>query len=135
MTHAVHSCGITESDGSIVYGGEAAGYVLKFGDGRTIYFAGDTGLFGDMRLFGERYAPSIAFLPIASTEYHAHQVVPALEGHLAAGGDHLVVGGLPQRTDAGPREGKGDRTVAVGASPQRRPVIRRDQDSPFAVRR
>src|SRR5579863_8275583 len=39
MTHAVHSCGITEDDGSIVYGGEAAGYVLKFADGRKAYFA------------------------------------------------------------------------------------------------
>jgi len=29
MTHAVHSCGIQEDDGSIVYGGEACGYVLN----------------------------------------------------------------------------------------------------------
>jgi L-ascorbate metabolism protein UlaG (beta-lactamase superfamily) len=29
-----------------------------------IYFAGDTGLFGDMRLIGEMYRPDIAFLPI-----------------------------------------------------------------------
>jgi len=35
MTHAVHSCGITDDDGSIVYGGEAAGYVLTFDDGRV----------------------------------------------------------------------------------------------------
>ena len=35
-----------------------------FESGLTIYFAGDTGLFGDMKIFGERYAPSIAFLPI-----------------------------------------------------------------------
>ena len=28
MTHAVHSCGIKEDDGRIVYGGEACGYVL-----------------------------------------------------------------------------------------------------------
>ncbi len=48
MTHAVHSCGITDDDGSIVYGGEAAGYVLKFDDGRTIYFSGDTNVFSDM---------------------------------------------------------------------------------------
>ena len=48
MTHAVHSCGISDDDGSIVYGGEAAGYVLKFDDGRAIYFAGDTNVFSDM---------------------------------------------------------------------------------------
>jgi L-ascorbate metabolism protein UlaG (beta-lactamase superfamily) len=64
MTHAVHSCGITESDGSIVYGGEAAGYVLKFEDGRTAYFAGDTNVFCDMELISELYKPDLAFLPI-----------------------------------------------------------------------
>ena len=35
-----------------------------FEDGLTIYFAGDTDLFGDMRLIGEIHRPSIAFLPI-----------------------------------------------------------------------
>lgn len=64
MTHAVHSCGITDDDGSIVYGGEAAGYVLKFDDGRTIYFAGDTNVFSDMALIAELYKPDLAFLPI-----------------------------------------------------------------------
>lgn len=64
MTHAVHSCGITENDGSIVYGGEAAGYVLRFEDGRTIYFAGDTNVFSDMALIEELYKPDLAFLPI-----------------------------------------------------------------------
>ncbi len=64
MTHAVHSCGISEEDGSIVYGGEAAGYVLKFEDGRTIYFAGDTNVFTDMQLIAEIYKPDLAFLPI-----------------------------------------------------------------------
>ena len=50
MTHAVHSCGITEDHGSIVYGGEAAGYVIKLDDGRTIHFSGDTNVFSDMAL-------------------------------------------------------------------------------------
>lgn len=64
MTHAVHSCGITEADGSIIYGGEAAGYVLTFEDGRTLYFAGDTNVFTDMALIAELYKPELAFLPI-----------------------------------------------------------------------
>jgi L-ascorbate metabolism protein UlaG (beta-lactamase superfamily) len=64
MTHAVHSCGISEDDGSIVYGGEAAGYVLKFTDGRTAYFSGDTNVFMDMQLIAELYKPDLAFLPI-----------------------------------------------------------------------
>lgn len=64
MTHAVHSCGISEEDGSIVYGGEAAGYVLKFENGRTIYFSGDTNVFMDMKLIAELYSPELVFLPI-----------------------------------------------------------------------
>ena len=44
--------------------GAAVGYVLRFEDGFTAYFAGDTALFGDMRLIGELHAPHLAFLPI-----------------------------------------------------------------------
>jgi L-ascorbate metabolism protein UlaG (beta-lactamase superfamily) len=63
MTHAVHSCGILD-DGKIIYGGEAAGYVLRFADGRAIYFAGDTNVFTDMQLIEQLYHPDLAFLPI-----------------------------------------------------------------------
>ncbi len=63
MTHAVHSCGILD-DGKIIYGGEAAGYVLRFPDGRTAYFAGDTNVFSDMQLIQQLYQPELAFLPI-----------------------------------------------------------------------
>jgi L-ascorbate metabolism protein UlaG (beta-lactamase superfamily) len=64
MTHAVHSCGIQDDDGSIIYGGEAAGYVLRFDDGRAVYFAGDTNVFSDMELIAELYEPDLCFLPI-----------------------------------------------------------------------
>ena len=63
MTDARHSSGFVDN-GQMVYMGEAAGYVLRLEDGRAIYFAGDTSLFGDMRLIGEMYKPEIAFLPI-----------------------------------------------------------------------
>ncbi|PWU10085.1 MAG: metal-dependent hydrolase [Terriglobia bacterium] len=63
MTHAVHSCGILD-DGHIIYGGEAAGYVMRFSDGRTAYFAGDTNVFSDMQLIEQLYHPELAFLPI-----------------------------------------------------------------------
>jgi L-ascorbate metabolism protein UlaG (beta-lactamase superfamily) len=63
MTHAVHSCGILD-DGKIIYGGEAAGYVMSFTDGRSLYFSGDTGVFSDMELIQELYEPVLAFLPI-----------------------------------------------------------------------
>lgn len=64
MTHALHSCGIQEDDGSIIYGGEACGYVLQFSDGLKIYHAGDTAVFGDMELISELYSPDVAMLPI-----------------------------------------------------------------------
>ena len=38
--------------------------MLHFEDGLTVYFAGDTAVFGDMRLIRELHAPEIAFLPI-----------------------------------------------------------------------
>jgi L-ascorbate metabolism protein UlaG (beta-lactamase superfamily) len=63
MTHAVHSCGILDG-GKIIYGGEAAGYVFTFGDGRSLYFSGDTAVFADMELIQELYEPLLAFLPI-----------------------------------------------------------------------
>jgi L-ascorbate metabolism protein UlaG (beta-lactamase superfamily) len=64
MTHAVHSCGILDDDGKIVYGGEACGYVITVPGGRRIYFAGDTNVFSDMALIAELYQPELAFLPI-----------------------------------------------------------------------
>lgn len=63
MVHADHSCGILD-DGKVVYGGEAVGYVIEFENGFTLYFAGDTNVFGDMRLIGELYKPDAACLPI-----------------------------------------------------------------------
>ena len=63
MTHAVHSCGILD-DGKIIYGGEAAGFVMHFIDGRVLYFAGDTNVFSDMQLIEQLYHPELAFLPI-----------------------------------------------------------------------
>jgi len=63
MVPAMHSSSI-EEDGKIIYLGVATGYVITFEDGLTIYYSGDTSIFGDMRLIGEIYSPSIAFLPI-----------------------------------------------------------------------
>jgi L-ascorbate metabolism protein UlaG (beta-lactamase superfamily) len=63
MTDARHSSGFLDG-GQIVYMGEPAGFVIRLEDGRTIYYAGDTSLFGDMQLIGARYRPEIAFLPI-----------------------------------------------------------------------
>ena len=63
MTHALHSNALKDGD-TLVYGGEAAGYVLTLPDGRRAYFAGDTALFGDMALIKDLYHPELAFLPM-----------------------------------------------------------------------
>ena len=63
MTPAVHTSSVVE-DGQIVYLGSPAGFVVKLEDDRAVYFAGDTALFGDMKLIGEMHQPQIAFLPI-----------------------------------------------------------------------
>ncbi len=63
MVRADHSSSV-EDDGRIVYTGLAVGYVVKLEDGLTIYYAGDTALFSDMRLIGDLYHPQLGFLPI-----------------------------------------------------------------------
>ncbi|MGH7725664.1 MAG: metal-dependent hydrolase [Candidatus Eiseniibacteriota bacterium] len=63
MVHADHSSGINGSKGVLV-GGEACGFVVTLENGFRIYHAGDTNVFGDMRLIGELYAPDVACLPI-----------------------------------------------------------------------
>ncbi len=63
MVHALHSSGI-EDGGQMVYGGEAAGYVIEFSNGVKIYHSGDTCVFGDMAIIRELYAPDICLLPI-----------------------------------------------------------------------
>ena len=63
MTDARHSSGFVEN-GKMIYMGEPAGFVVRLEDGMTLYFAGDTALFGDMRLIGDTHKPDIAFLPI-----------------------------------------------------------------------
>jgi len=59
MVRADHSSMLP--DGS--YGGNPAGFIFHFGE-HTIYFAGDTDVFGDMKMLGEIHKPDMAFLPI-----------------------------------------------------------------------
>lgn len=55
MTPALHGAGVA--------GGRACGFIVDF-FGKIIYFAGDTGLFGDMKLIGELNSLDVAILPI-----------------------------------------------------------------------
>jgi L-ascorbate metabolism protein UlaG (beta-lactamase superfamily) len=63
MVDAKHSSGAQDEEGTH-YVGVAAGYVLTVPDGPTLYHAGDTTVFGDMKLIGELYRPKVAMLPI-----------------------------------------------------------------------
>jgi hypothetical protein len=49
----------------IAYGGEDAGFVLRFDDGHALYFAGDTNVFTDMQLIEQLYHPELASRPSA----------------------------------------------------------------------
>ena len=60
LTNAFHSS--SSNDGA--YLGEAAGLVVGLENGTTVYFAGDTCVFGDMQLIGRIYSPDVAVLPI-----------------------------------------------------------------------
>ncbi|KMK94998.1 MULTISPECIES: metal-dependent hydrolase [Rossellomorea] len=88
FTQAFHSSSYTTEDNEIIYTGMPAGFLLM-AEGKTIYHAGDTGLFSDMKLIGERHPIDLAFLPIgdnftmgpedaalAATFLKAKEVVP-----------------------------------------------------------
>jgi L-ascorbate metabolism protein UlaG (beta-lactamase superfamily) len=64
MVGADHSAGDLDPSGASLYLGEPVGFVIDLPGGPRAYFAGDTALFGDMRLIGEQYKPDVAFLPI-----------------------------------------------------------------------
>jgi L-ascorbate metabolism protein UlaG (beta-lactamase superfamily) len=63
FTPAFHSSGFITEQNEIIYLGMPAG-VLFMNEGKTIYHAGDTSLFSDMKLIGERHPVDLAFLPI-----------------------------------------------------------------------
>ena len=63
MSHAFHSNSI-KLKGKFIYGGEPASFIVRMPGGLTIFHAGDTTVFGDMKLIGELYKPDLACLPI-----------------------------------------------------------------------
>lgn len=59
LTLALHGSSLPDDS----YGGNPAGFLLTTPGGKKIYLAGDTGLFGDMRLIGEE-GLDLAVIPI-----------------------------------------------------------------------
>ena len=65
MVHADHSAGDWHPGGeTTLYLGEPAGFVVELENGFRFYDAGDTAVFGDMRLIRDLYRPELALLPI-----------------------------------------------------------------------
>jgi L-ascorbate metabolism protein UlaG (beta-lactamase superfamily) len=88
LTPAFHGSAYVTDNKEIVYCGMPAGILLTV-EGKTIYHAGDTALFSDMKLIGERHPIDVAFLPIgdnytmgpedaayAAKLIHAKKVIP-----------------------------------------------------------
>ncbi|MCZ6470934.1 MAG: metal-dependent hydrolase [Gammaproteobacteria bacterium] len=67
LIQSAHGSGARPADGSAgsIYGGPASGSVITFENGLTVLMAGSTGLSMDLQLFGMRFQPHVALLPIA----------------------------------------------------------------------
>jgi L-ascorbate metabolism protein UlaG (beta-lactamase superfamily) len=68
MVNAVHTSEIMgaewKTDGTIMPGSGSVGYVLEFREAPSIYYGGDTGVFGDMAIIRDLYSPDVAILPV-----------------------------------------------------------------------
>lgn len=64
MTNAFHYAYITMPDGKAGYPHTTNGFIIWMSDDVSVYYSGDTSVFGDMALIGEIYEPDIAILPI-----------------------------------------------------------------------
>lgn len=62
LTQAFHSSSVVD-DGEFAYMGSPCGILLEMDD-KVIFHAGDTGLFGDMKLIGDTNEIDVAFIPI-----------------------------------------------------------------------
>jgi L-ascorbate metabolism protein UlaG (beta-lactamase superfamily) len=63
LTQAFHSSGIATAEG-FAYGGMPNGVIVDVDGLPSIYHAGDTDVFGDMKLIAKLFAPRICLLPI-----------------------------------------------------------------------
>ncbi|WP_226036428.1 metal-dependent hydrolase [Aquibacillus saliphilus] len=63
LTQAFHGSAFVDEDGQSIYTGMPAGILLTVNN-KTIYHAGDTGLFSDFKLIGGMNDIDLAFLPI-----------------------------------------------------------------------
>ena len=63
FTQAFHGSSYVTEDNQIIYTGMPGG-ILFTAEGLTIYHTGDTALFSDLKLIGERHPVDVLFIPI-----------------------------------------------------------------------
>ncbi len=63
LTQALHGSSLGGDQGPAEYLGNPCGFLIT-ANGKTLYHAGDTGLFGDMALLGRLHPIDLALLPI-----------------------------------------------------------------------
>lgn len=64
VVHSIHGSGVP--DPTAPYGGPAAGFIVTFENGLTVYFTGSTAIHSDMALYGRLYKPDIAIIILSS---------------------------------------------------------------------
>lgn len=64
VVHSIHGSGVP--DRSSPYGGPAAGFIITFENGLTVYFTGSTAIHSDMALYGSLYKPDVAIIILSS---------------------------------------------------------------------
>lgn len=64
--NAIHASSFADED-RVLYAGAPLGFIVQLDGSATIYHAGDTGVFSDMSMLNELYAPQVALLPIGGT--------------------------------------------------------------------
>lgn len=64
MVMGFHTSHINLTETQARFSHNSVGFIVQLSDDVRIYFAGDTCVFGDMKLIGEMYKPTIAVLPI-----------------------------------------------------------------------
>lgn len=64
MVQAVHSGGVGDPEGTLGYGGEANGFIVRLPGELTVYHSGDTDVFGDMALIAELDPVDVAVLSV-----------------------------------------------------------------------
>ena len=64
VVHSIHGSGTVEP--TAPYGGNAAGFIITFENGFTVYFTGSSAIHSDMALYGSLYKPDMAIIILSS---------------------------------------------------------------------